>query len=135
VDNKCPFCGPDQVYSTRDNDVVYCSHYNCYVSLYDCESQMPEHIWEEAEGGCKLCAFEPSIFCPKEKRSIPMIDCKEEREHDRYCKSCKSIEIMLPTQGRLTSDLVYVCDSCDKGVDFTNQKELKMVVTSRSIGF
>jgi hypothetical protein len=125
VDNKCPFCGSDQIYSTKDNDVIYCSSYNCYVSLQDCESQMPEHFGEEAEGSCKMCGFEPSIFCPMEKTSISMTDCKEKREHTHYCKSCKSIEIMLPTQGSLTSDLVYVCDSCDKGVDFTKLKQFE----------
>jgi len=123
VDNKCPFCGSDQIYSTRNNDVVYCRAYGCYVSLQDCESQMPEHFGDEPMGACKHCSFEPAIFCPKEKTSISKEDCQEKREQDSYCKTCTSTEITLPTQGELRSDLVYVCDSCDKGVDFTKQRQ------------
>ena len=117
-DNKCPFCGSENIYCSRDNNVVFCRHYQCYVSLHDCESQ----TGEDAIGGCKSCSWEPSIFCPIQKTSIPIIDCKEESEHNPFCRTCKSIEIWIPTQAELRTDLVYVCDDCDKGVDFTNQK-------------
>lgn len=120
IKGECPFCKSDSIYSTRNNDVVFCRHYQCYVSTYDCESQMGE----EGEGGCKACSLEPSIFCPIEKTSISTIDCQEKNEP--FCKTCKSIQISLPTQGELTSDLVWVCDDCQKIVDFTNQKVSEM---------
>ena len=115
IEGKCPFCGSITVYNTRNNDVVFCRHYQCYVSLYDCESFGDE-------GGCKACSWEPNVFCPIKKTSIIVLDCKEEKEHNPFCQTCKSIEIFIPSQAELTSDLVYVCDDCDKGVDFAKQK-------------
>jgi len=122
VDCKCPFCKSETIYSTRNNDVIFCRHYGCYVSLYDCESQFSED--GEGEGGCKYCSSEPSRFCPIEKTSISSYDC-EDKGHP-YCKTCKSQEIFLPTQGELTSDLVWVCDDCQKVVDFTHQRVSNM---------
>ena len=113
VESKCPFCGSEVVYNTQNLDVVYCSGYACYVSLYDCDSF-------GEEGSCKYCSREPSKYCPIDKTSIPSIDCRE-RNHP-FCKECVSIIISIPSQSHFTSDLVCVCDECNKIVDFENLK-------------
>jgi len=124
IDGKCPFCKSDHVYSSLDNDVVFCRGYQCYVSVYDCEGSMGD-IHEEGSGACKGCNWETNIFCPLERTSIPITDCRETREHTHFCKKCKSTEIPLASQAELTRDLVCVCDDCDKGVDFANLKEFE----------
>lgn len=116
VEGKCPFCGSTNVYNSRDNDVVFCRHYQCYVSLHDCEGQ----TGKDAAGGCKGCHWETNVFCPMHKTSINIIECRE--ENHPFCQTCNPIQIMIPTQGELTSDLVCVCDDCDKGVDFAKRK-------------
>jgi hypothetical protein len=124
IDGKCPFCKSDHIYCSLDNDVVFCRGYGCYVSVYDCEGSIG-NIHEEGSGACKGCSWEPSIFCPLEKTSISIGDCREAQERVRFCKKCESIEILLASQSELTTDLVYVCDDCDKGVDFAKLKEFK----------
>jgi ribosomal protein L37AE/L43A len=83
---------------------------------------------EDGEGGCKDCNFEPSKFCPIEKTSISSSDCEDKRQP--YCQTCNSVTVSLPTQGELTSDLVWVCDDCQKVVDFTHQKVSEMFSNS-----
>jgi len=119
VENKCPFCGSEHVYNSRDNDVVFCRHYQSYVSLYDCGASMGE---DAGAGGCKACQLEPNFFCPIEKTSIHTIDCRKESNPEPFCQKCKPVKIMIPYQAELTSELVCVCDDCDKGVDFAKRK-------------
>lgn len=113
IENKCPFCESEVVYNTKNLDVVSCSGYGCYVSLYDCESFGDD-------GSCKNCSMESNKYCPIDKTSILSTDCSE-RDHP-LCKKCTSIVISIPTLAAFTSDLVCVCDDCQKIVDFENKK-------------
>jgi hypothetical protein len=122
VEGKCPFCGSETVYSTRNNDALFCRHYACYVSVYDCESYMSgkNDKSDNIRSGCEACSLEPVKYCPIEKTSIYPSDC--EKVTNPRCETCKSIIIDLPNQGELRSELVWVCDDCQKVVDFANLK-------------
>lgn len=103
MEGKCPFCDSQEIYTFENYDVVHCSIYGGYLSIY----QDDAFAGPESDGECKIC--HPT-------RGISAIG----DEFVKEVEDTSPFRTVAKGQG-------FLCEGCGHGVDFDRVKVFQVL--------
>lgn len=102
---KCPFCGSEEIYTFENYDVIRCSIYGGYLSLYQDEA----FAGPNGDGPCKEC--------------MPTSGITSDAMGEAFVKE---VEDTSPFQ-TVAEGQGFVCENCGHGVDFERVKAFQIL--------